>query len=171
MSELDADRYAKLEGMVTDHLAFEHLGRSVRATMKRSTGMLSTSVVTSLVVLLAVTVVGSARGQEAGQQDLPELEIVDREFAFTGVDEEQGQALYTWSMDVANHEEEAQEVIATLELIDADDQVVHTDRARVEVEAEGLETVEGQGSLSVETARAVASYRNGLRIPQSTRTR
>lgn len=100
-------------------------------------------------------------------QETPALEIVDQQFGWVGADEEEGTAVYAWSVDVENQEADEHEIIVTLELLDADEQVVHSDARSVSVEAGSVETVQSQGSVSIDVATAVASFRNALRLPQA----
>lgn len=134
-----------------------------RATSSRTVAVLAVAFAAGLLISA-----GAVLAQQGGQADQPDLEITDQNFGWVGADEEAGTAQYAWAVAVMNNEEtEDHDVQVILQLVDSSENVVHTDTTTTTVGATEQEQVKAQGSVTIEVAKKVASYRNALRVVQS----
>ena len=105
-----------------------------------------------LLSLLPVFYASSVLAQAQGS-----LELADEEFDWDDI--VQDQATFRWSAKVANKASRSFEVQVILDLLDENDQVIHSDRVSIMLQGEQERNVQRTGSISYEVALEVVSYR------------
>jgi len=80
-------------------------------------------------------------------------------------------AYFEWNAEVTNDSGRAARAIVAVELLDNDDQIVHTDSVSLELQAGETRTVRDQGSLPLTEAANVMQFRFRVREPEEARLR
>lgn len=118
----------------------------------------------TLVAGVALLLAPATARPAAGQEETPDLKIVQQNFGWVSADEEAGTARYAWRADVANNEGDDYQVVVVLELLDDNDEVQHTDHVSATLKAGDTETIQDDGTCTIEVAKTIVSYRNSLRL-------
>lgn len=90
---------------------------------------------------------------------LPSVEVRLGEHAFDWTTVEDDRARFSWSAEVVNDTRERVVVKVSVDLLDDDDAVVHTDSTEVTVAAGATTAARHEGSLSFDAAAGVVSFR------------
>lgn len=110
------------------------------------------AVLTPATLLLALAILAATPAPGAVQ-----LTLGDHSFDWTTVEDER--AHFRWSAEVHNESGRTMEVVVTVDLLDDDDSVVHSDSTTTTLEAGQRRTVRDEGSLPFDRAADVVSFR------------
>jgi hypothetical protein len=115
------------------------------------------------VLVLAALVLSLAGAVLATQ----ELHLGEHDFDWSAVEQER--ARFRWSVEVINDTNRPFDVEVSIDLLDDDDSVLHTDTGSVTVVAGGLDTFQHEGSMPFDDAAKVTSFRFQLKpsVPAS----
>ena len=86
-----------------------------------------------------------------------EVRLGEHGFDWTTVEEDR--AHFRWSAEVINETSQALEMTVTVDLLDDDDAVVHSDSVSTSVQPQSTQQVEHDGSLLFDRAADVVSFR------------
>ena len=107
---------------------------------------------------------GGRLGRAVTVSAASQLELGDNAFDWTTTDDDR--AYFEWWADVVNAGAQPVEVEVTLDLLDDNDDIVHSDPVRIELRADQRRRVRQTGSLPYDTAANVVSHRLRLeRMP------